>query len=448
VKRSTSVLLAVGIVASSTFAFHVTSASGNAKDTACWDQYNLRGTQLVKTLVPAGVDRGDCTPAVGCWYGYRASDGRRTSWYVPHGMKPSTAACSASSGGRATTATPAVPSSTAAPAVVTPTSPASIPAPATTPPTTATPITTPPPATTTAATTTAAPAPTATPATTAAPAVTLPPTPVPTTAPPTTAPPPSAAAGGGFVETFAGNGGLDRFDRGVYHRDEFIRATTSWQADHDLNCGDPTTSRTIRRNTDEWIFTCRDHMMTSIGDTSGYSTGWFAPRQTFSSETVVSWDVNVTDLKARQWWEVSIVPATFRSGVASCPQCTVMAWLSPDPSGLPAYPKGSVVVGKGPFGNDIKVSTNGVDRNVAPYMSVCNLDPEGCRSKAIRRTFSITDNRNGTITVDYGGFARYTVPGSFPAGGFSVVFKDHNYTPNKDGIPVGHTWHWDNIVVR
>jgi hypothetical protein len=251
------------------------------------------------------------------------------------------------------------------------------------------------------------------------------------------------------VETFTGNTGLDRFDMGIYHRDEFVMATTTWTGDHDLNCGTPDTQRTIRRsNPSESFYTCRDHMMTSIGDTSGYSTGWFAPKQTFASATQVSWDVNVTDLKARQWWEVSIVPATFNSGVPSCPQCSVVSWLSPDPAGLPGYPKGSIVVGKGPFGNDINVSTDGVNRNVAQYMSVCNFDPEGCKSKAIRRTFSITDNRNGTITVNYGGFKTYTVPGSFPAGGFNVVFKDHNYTPDKDGVPVGHTWHWDNIIVK
>ena len=76
------------------------------------------------------------------------------------------------------------------------------------------------------------------------------------------------------------------------------------------------------------------------------------------------------------------------------------------------------------------------------------LDPEGAASKAIRRPFSVTDNRNGTLTVNYGGFATYTVPGSFPAGEFRVVFKDHNYTPDKELIPVGHTWHWDNIVIK
>ena len=30
---------------------------------------------------------------------------------------------------------------------------------------------------------------------------------------------------------------------------------------------------------------------------------------------------------------------------------------------------------------------------------------------------------------------------------FEVYFKDHNYTPDKDDVPVGYTWHWDNIRI-
>ena len=72
-KRSTSILMAVGIVASSLFAFHVASASGDNVDTSCWDQYNRRGTTLVSTLAPMGLSTDDCTPGIGCWYGYRSS---------------------------------------------------------------------------------------------------------------------------------------------------------------------------------------------------------------------------------------------------------------------------------------------------------------------------------------------------------------------------------------
>ena len=92
---------------------------------------------------------------------------------------------------------------------------------------------------------------------------------------------------------------------------------------------------------------------------------------------------------------------------------------------------------------------NGEDFNPLGLVSgvVRRLDPEGCASKAIRRTFTITDNGNNTLTLKAFG-QTYTFAGSFPTGGFNVVFKDHNYTPDKDGTPVGHTWHWDNIIIR
>ena len=120
------------------------------------------------------------------------------------------------------------------------------------------------------------------------------------------------------------------------------------------------------------------------------------------------------------------------------------------PGGLPGYPTGSVVVGNGPFGGDFSVHANGEDVQPVGLDSRCGdpwaLDPEGCASKAIRRTFTITDNGNNTLTLTAFG-QTYTFAGSFPAGGFNVVFKDHNYTPDKDGTPVGHTWHWDNIII-
>ncbi len=257
---------------------------------------------------------------------------------------------------------------------------------------------------------------------------------------------------GEFVETFDGNVGLDRFDTGIYHRDSVLVAQAAWSGDHDVNCGPPDTQRTILRiAADESFYVCKDHLMTSIGDVSGYSTGWFSPSQSFANATEVSWDVNVTDLAARQWWEVSIVPASFSSDVTDCPTCSVVDWLSPDPSGLPEYPAGSVVVGNGPFGGNFSVHANGETFNPSRWQKVCGdewaLGGDACSSKMTRLPFTIGDNGDGTLTLAAFG-DRFSFPGSFPDGEFRVLFKDHNYTPDKDGVPVGHTWHWDNIIVR
>ncbi len=78
-KRPITMILLCALAVSSAVAVQVASAASESKDTQCWDVYNLRGTWLVRTIAPAGLSTGDCTPGVGCYYDYRASDGKRTT---------------------------------------------------------------------------------------------------------------------------------------------------------------------------------------------------------------------------------------------------------------------------------------------------------------------------------------------------------------------------------
>lgn len=246
-----------------------------------------------------------------------------------------------------------------------------------------------------------------------------------------------------YTLTFDGDVGLDELTVGVHHREEPF--ATSWTGDHDLDCGTPDTQRPLSvSDPDGTVYLCRDHMMTSMGDVSPYSIVWVAVNQTFTDQTSVSWDVNSTFLGKRQWWEVALMPVGFDSGVPTCPYCSVASGLNPSPSLLPAYPDDALVVANGPFGGDPPT----VNDEPLTEQNLCGefaLDPEGCGSKPIRQTWTVTDNGDGTVTVDFLDNS-WTVPGSFPEN-FRVVLKDHNYTPDKDEIPVGHTWHWDNILV-
>jgi hypothetical protein len=284
---------------------------------------------------------------------------------------------------------------------------------------------------------------------TTAPATTAP-APLATSAQPATTQSPSSAA---FVETFTGNTGLQRFRTGVQHRDGDIHGfglgapgERTWPADHDHNCGPPDTKRILDK-TDRAgsFFNCRDHMMTSMGHVDGYSVVWFSPDQTFAHIKRVCWDVNVSSnlLGHRQWWEVGILPV-------DQPDVFAIDWLA-GTFNVPNYGEvGAVVLGFGPdnppypklsVGNDVVGggSVNDADRNdIAKRVPHC-----------------LRDNGNGTITYSNdtpsGGF---TAPGSFPAGQLKVVFKDHNYTPDKDcghlpgGVCASYTWHWDNIIVE
>ena len=257
----------------------------------------------------------------------------------------------------------------------------------------------------------------------------------------------AAPAGATFVETFTGNTGLERFNFGVWHRDPYLVATQSWGGDHDLNCGNPTTQRTIHRDQpSESFYNCVDHMMDSVGDTSGYSVAWFSPNQTFSSVAEVDFDVNLTDLGARKWWKVGVVSeARYNSTYNSC--CSVApGFLASDvgaadlPNDLDSPDLFAATWGGGAsagYPGGMKVGNTQTNANANPTPN----------DKATRHPVSLVDNGNGTVTFTVAGESA-TVSGAFPKCPCRVVFYDHNYTPDKGGAPQGHTWHWDNIVVR
>lgn len=276
-----------------------------------------------------------------------------------------------------------------------------------------------------------------------------------------------SALDGSFAEEFTGNAGLNRFRRGIYHRnigaqqfgqepviwgDANASHGGTWTADHDLSCGPPDTQRnlsstkqpTIDFSLDKIFYVCVDHVMSTMGNVDGYSIAWFSPDSQFdrTAHKRISWDVNVTDLGARQWWEVSIVPVGAKIPAAS------VSWLT-STANIGEHDARAVVVGSGPVGRTVNITSNkknyyGSGRQLCGSYG---LDPSGCASKKIRRPFSIVDNENGTMTVNYGGLFSRTIPGKLPDK-FEVYFEIHSYNPDKDGKPSGYTWHWDNIRVE
>jgi hypothetical protein len=190
----------------------------------------------------------------------------------------------------------------------------------------------------------------------------------------------------------------------------------------------------------------RGHMMTSVGDTSGYVIVAVTPDQTFNQETTVSWDVSSAYLGNRTWFEVMIKPV-------GTPDLGCVYWVPCDlhhTQQFASYPPGAIVFGNGPFGGDVRYSIGPGNGN--KLGDWCTIDPEGCNSLAIRRTWTIRENADGTIT--FTAYNRsWTVPGQFPPGEWEVVFKHHGYTQNKAEqpgafIPGRYTLHWDSVVVR
>jgi hypothetical protein len=184
-----------------------------------------------------------------------------------------------------------------------------------------------------------------------------------------------------------------------------------------------------------------------VGDTSGYSIGWFSPNQTFSSVREVDFDVNLTDLKDRQWWKVGVVSEARYNSTCNGSCC------GPAP-GFLVSGVGSDDLPTSLATSDLFAATwsGGASAGYPGGMKIGNTNTNATSNptpndKMTRHPVRLVDNRNGTITFTVAGVSA-TANGSFPACPCRVVFYDHNYTPDKDGTPVGHTWHWDNIIVQ
>lgn len=295
--------------------------------------------------------------------------------------------------------------------------------------------------------------------------------PEPSPEPEPTPPPPN-----GFVEDFSSNDSLDRFEVGIFHRDDFVVTSTSWFGDHaptgpNDSCGPPEQVRLIERSDPSgWIYRCRPggdvaaaHLMTAIGDTSGYSIGSFTPYETFEGIREVRWDVNMTDLGYRQFTEVKVIPeATFDTQQLPC--------AIDFPCDTPSHGAlGSV--GTSTFNGELHIH-NGSQLSSQQYDTPADPALNEIRT---RRTHFFRDNGDGTLTFGVerpdGSFQTHTANGSFPAGPVRVVFADHNYTPEKS-VDEGqvnrticreagkfepssslsppclrYTWHWDDIEI-
>jgi hypothetical protein len=260
------------------------------------------------------------------------------------------------------------------------------------------------------------------------------------------------------VETFDSGSGLNRFNHGVWHRDPYLVEMGQWEGDHDLACGTPDTHRTIHRSQpDESFYICKDHIMDSVGDASGYSIAWFSPNAVFASVNSVSFDVTLTNLGDRKWWKIVVVSDSKynttldQGGSLCCNSAPGFLFADAGSSGLPDR-------GNGLEGPDRLVGTwgedcaNGCNQRFfgigSSHASVSTTTP--LNDKATRYPVTLIDNHNGTVTFTVAGVSN-TQLGAMPPCPCRVVFQDHNYTPNKSSVPRPPnpwTWHWDNIIVR
>ena len=268
------------------------------------------------------------------------------------------------------------------------------------------------------------------------------------------------------------------FDYVVTHRshpgEHFTKTFRPYPADHGEDCaghgqhhagaqpGFDTISQhqvisshlTNGNHPDSSFFICNGHMMSSLGDVSGYSVSAFWPKQTFdfSKGGVLEFDVNINDRHRRSWFEIMITPREELKVAAA------RADLPIDET----YPKNHIVLVWGFIEADAsRFIQIGKDHLAPEGLYVEAKDPRTWRNdiapndpaltdRRIRRTMRISLEKNQIIwevEKEDGSFDPFivNVPEGLAFDKGLVVFKTHAYTPVKDGNTHMYTFHWDNI---
>jgi hypothetical protein len=263
--------------------------------------------------------------------------------------------------------------------------------------------------------------------------------------------PAATPAGLQFYEEFrSASGFYDRFVTQVHHRDDYSIGGVSWPGEHNMACEGPDTTRTVHGDNHAEIFWwCAPkgpdsgHVMTSMGNMSGYSIVSFSPAMGFSSVNRVCFDINMTAM-SRKWFEVAIVPeSAFQANGRR------LDYVSPGAEDVDQT--------AGRTGPGFVLLEGGSDPTAGAGITISRQkvlqDPQGFSAgsdKATRFKHCMWDDGQGRIhyTLATPGSPHVlSAPGSFPDGPARVIFKDHSYDPGKGGGASFGTWHWDNIEI-
>jgi hypothetical protein len=236
------------------------------------------------------------------------------------------------------------------------------------------------------------------------------------------------------------------FRHGLWRRDDVLIGETQWPADHDMACSAPDQKRIVHRsNPDESFYECKQHLMISEGDTSGYSIAFVSPDRTFnmSGAASVCWEVNLTDMGTRQWFEVGVIPVSQPDLFVESSIASAVAGRSD----VVVYPRAdyAVTLWSGPSAWLGKLGING-SINLANHFDAGD-------DVATRYPMCFEDDGAGTLTTTITNpttgatLLSHSRAGSFPKGPTKVMFEFKYYTPTKDGAVVSTTWHLDSVGV-
>jgi hypothetical protein len=234
----------------------------------------------------------------------------------------------------------------------------------------------------------------------------------------------------------------------------------SYNGDHDMACGVPTTQRSVRPDVhNENFWWCAPngpdtgHLMLAMS-THSYSISGFTPRQAFTDVTSVCWDMSLTDLGGGKWFTVTLVPAAVLESHPNTNPRRVQELEGPyrldytlpefDADGGPGdfnlqrQPRWMFKLFRTQLATFDRVGGTGEYSTFSGFVAG--------NDKATRYRHCLTENAAGDVIVTQNGRS-FNTGTSFPDGEVYVIFADDTYDDLKhDGTP-NKTWHIDTIQI-
>ena len=208
-------------------------------------------------------------------------------------------------------------------------------------------------------------------------------------------------------------------------------------AQHAADCGPPPATHLANR-WGEYVFVCRNHLMTARAAPS-YGATYLMPNVQANwsrGRAIVAWDVSTLSMSGRDWIDVWITP--FNDLLA-------VPIDSAGPTAYQGHPRNAIHVRNS---NDARSWTVTVIRDFREVRSRTFNMPARVKPSATERSaFELRIRRHrlrfGMPTRDRWIRLRATAP--FTKG--VIQWAQHSYNPTKDNAGVPATWHWDNFFV-
>jgi hypothetical protein len=208
-------------------------------------------------------------------------------------------------------------------------------------------------------------------------------------------------------------------------------------AEHAADCGPPPATH-LADTWDEYVFVCRNHLMTARAAPS-YGATYMMPNAQADwsgGEAAVAWDVSTFKMSTRDWIDMWITP--FNDLLA-------VPIDSEAPTAYQGHPRNAIHVRNS---NDARSWEVIVIRDFQEVAGGSfDLPASVTPSATVRSAFEVRITSN-SVRFGMPSLNRWiTVNAAVPFTKGVVQWAQHSYNPTKDNSGVPATWHWDNFFI-